>query len=236
MADSLFDILNIATATSVPSDMADVPPPIDVPVPQPAVPDVAPVVDQAAPAVDQAPPLVDVPDIPVADAPADVPTSDQAPASDQALATEQVPAEKAKPKKRAPRRRRAASVSDSDDDCARHRSSHKRSRKLTKKTDSDSKKKKKSVSDCKKKSSGKDKHSFDKTTTSDGRHPPGYTMLKSESDKIDRTIATLIKKKESRAASGRPFPSVCGMFNDNLLKFFKGVRRDFDSEFDEYMS
>ena len=76
----------------------------------------------------------------------------------------------------------------------------------------------------------------DTKTTSDGRHPPGFSMLKTESDKIDRIIAALTRKKENRIASGKPVPSVCGMFNDHLLKFFKGVRHNFDDEFDEYMS
>ena len=70
----------------------------------------------------------------------------------------------------------------------------------------------------------------------DGRHPPGYSMLKTESDKIDRILAGLMRKKENRRASGKPVPSVCGMFNDSLLKFFKHVRSDFDDEFEEYMA
>ena len=69
----------------------------------------------------------------------------------------------------------------------------------------------------------------------EGRNPPGYSMLRTESDKLDRIIAGLARKKENRVASGKPVPSVCGMFNDNLLKFFKRVRTNFDQEFEEYM-
>lgn len=61
----------------------------------------------------------------------------------------------------------------------------------------------------------------------------GYSMLKSESDKIDRIIQNLERKKRVREEGGKTKPTVCGMFNDRLLKFFRGVRRDYDEEFIE---
>ena len=63
------------------------------------------------------------------------------------------------------------------------------------------------------------------------RHFPGYSMLKVESDKLDRVLTGLERKKENRESEGKTDPTVCGMFNKRLLKFFQDVRRDFDAEF-----
>ena len=74
------------------------------------------------------------------------------------------------------------------------------------------------------------------TTASDGRHQSGYSMLKTECDKLDRIITGLKRKRNNRIDSGKPISTVCGMHNDRLLKFFKRIRAEFDDEFAEFMT
>jgi hypothetical protein len=144
----------------------------------------------------------------------------------QAKATTEAAAPKPKPKKkRAPPKSKSTSTKKT-----------KASKKDKDKSSSTTKSKKdKTKKDHDKKSSSSKKDDKPSSPTPEGRNPPGYSMLKTESDKLDRIIAALARKKENRAASGKPVPSVCGMINNNLLKFFRHVRADFDDEFEEYI-
>ena len=207
MADSLFDILNNAT-----QEQAPVPVPVkaDIETPTEAAPQepavVLPPVDIAAQA-----------DEPAAVAPAPA-AADLAPAAADPVVVEEPKKKRRAPKAPAKREKKPAASATKKKD---HHHASSGSQTKTKKAAP--------------KKTTKPPAKKETTSSSDGRHPPGYSMLKTESDKLDRILAGLLRKKDNRVATGKPVPSVCGMFNDQLLKFFKHVRSDFDQEFEDYM-
>lgn len=93
------------------------------------------------------------------------------------------------------------------------------------------------------KSKGVKKTQHDKTekeakATTDkieSRHCPGYSMLRVERDKIDRSRLALLRKNEARAAQGKPAPTVCSILNDRLIEFYTDVAGQFDSRFGKYL-
>lgn len=218
MADSLFDIFS--TQQSEPPKMdIDSQPKTD------EVVAVAPAAEEPKCPEVVVPVAVDVP-VPVAvDAPVTV-AAGKVP--DPVASEDQKPAAEAPKKKRAPKKQEEAKPK------ATAKKPKPSSSSSSKKVPPAKAKKDKTKKEAAKKKCKKEKD-LDRPTFPEGRNPPGYSMLKTESDKLDRIVAGLIRKKENRIASGKPTPSVCGMFNDNLLKFFKRVRADFDEEFEEYM-
>lgn len=69
----------------------------------------------------------------------------------------------------------------------------------------------------------------------ESRHCPGYSMLRVERDKIERSRQALIRKNETRASQGKPAPTVCSILNDTLIEFYSDVSTQFDARFGKYL-
>jgi hypothetical protein len=69
------------------------------------------------------------------------------------------------------------------------------------------------------------------------RKQPGGALLKTEKDKIEKTLASLIQKRSHRdkSARGKSSASVCGILLDNLVEFYESVNDGFDKKFGKYM-
>ena len=67
------------------------------------------------------------------------------------------------------------------------------------------------------------------------RHCPGYGMLRVERDKIERSRVALTRRNETRAAQGKPAPTICSMLNDRLIEFYADISAQFNTRFGKYL-
>jgi hypothetical protein len=76
----------------------------------------------------------------------------------------------------------------------------------------------------------------DSSAQPETRHSPGYSMLRVERDKIERSRLALVKKNETRAAQGKPAPTVCSILVDSLIDFYNEVQALYDTKFGKYLA
>ena len=81
-------------------------------------------------------------------------------------------------------------------------------------------------------------HDSESSDSKRKRNLPGGALLKTEKDKIEKTISSLLKKREQRDKSnkGKNPASVCGILLDNLIEFYESMDSNFDKKFAKYMS
>jgi outer membrane biosynthesis protein TonB len=72
-------------------------------------------------------------------------------------------------------------------------------------------------------------------TQSETRHCPGYSMLRVERDKLERSRVALVRRNETRAAQGKPAPTVCSILNDRLIEFYTDMSTQFNTRFGKYL-
>lgn len=70
---------------------------------------------------------------------------------------------------------------------------------------------------------------------SETRHCPGYSMLRVERDKLERSRLALVRRNETRAAQGKPAPTVCSILNDSLIEFYANISAQFNTRFGKYL-
>jgi hypothetical protein len=73
-----------------------------------------------------------------------------------------------------------------------------------------------------------------------GRHPPGFSMVKAERDRIDRALTALRRRVATKAEKDKqkgkkPTTTVCSILNAALIKFYTKTRKDFETEFNDYL-
>lgn len=71
------------------------------------------------------------------------------------------------------------------------------------------------------------------------RHPPGYSLLKAERDRIERALIALQRKasaRQSATGSKRPPTTVCSILTHDLIEFLKDERRKFNERFGRYLA
>lgn len=100
------------------------------------------------------------------------------------------------------------------------------------KAEAEAPKKKKKAPQPKKEPS--EKTAKDAAAAEPQRHLPGFALLRVERDRIDRVRAAISGKIKKRSEDGKSV-GVCGILNDQLLKFYDGVRADFVKEFGKYL-
>ncbi len=129
------------------------------------------------------------------------------------------------------RKRPAVAVASEDDDDVPDRAPEKKKQKKQKQ-------KRTIVASSSKKAAAprdKDATSFKKGGAAEVRHSPGYSMLKVERDKIERSMQTLMRKNETRIEQGKPTPTVCSILNDRLVEFYGEMADHFDRCFGKYI-
>lgn len=73
------------------------------------------------------------------------------------------------------------------------------------------------------------------------KQQPGMSILKTERNRLSKTLDGLRKKREARlhvAAGGkkRPTTTVCGLLMDSMINFYEGVIRNYDAQYNQYMN
>jgi outer membrane biosynthesis protein TonB len=115
----------------------------------------------------------------------------------------------------------------------------------------DAKKKKRPLTGAAAASSAKKKQNSDSSAAattvttpissgSTDRHPPGFSMVKAERDRIDRALTALKRRVATRADKDKlkgkkTTTTVCSILNASLIKFYSRIRTDFETEFNEYL-